>query len=546
MFAPLLIFGFAGDHLIRLFGATVDVSWSSEFLVEQTVVSLALFLIAVLSAVAERLSPSDDARGAISGWSALALGGMLFLEFTFFGLSNTLGHRVGVDYFTIAPFLMVASTLPLVPAVRSFARDFLNIFDAQYRGWIWFLLICLLVVIGVRIGGLPGASALIVAQFMIGLSWWWLGQPATGRFNLTGISVLLGSVVFLLLAGAEFFTYEYAFVRNVDETLGSLLRAFRGGGIPLILFALLLMALPIILTRRRPPWKGAPLTVTMAALALVIAASALAYLYAQPVPLVVQSDSNKIRIGSLNLHGGYSLYYGSNLNAIAASIRESGADIVLLQEIEAGRLVSASVDQAAWLGQALTMQVYYFPTNEALQGLAVLSRLPAEQTAGALLTSRSKQTGVQFVRVRTPAGGMLDIYNTQLSLIFRSETLAVEAQQQDQDTQMLQIFEYIEQNGSTSRKLLLGGTFNHTPADKIYTVLGQRNYIDPFAGLSAERSKTLRLVSQPPVRVDYVWLYCPQQGAPNCLQPVGVSIVPQLFSSHNLALVELQLAPASP
>src|SRR5664279_2626698 len=112
----------------------------------------------------------ESQRGEINGWSAFALGGLLYIEFAVLGLSNTVARHAGLDYITVAPWLVVATLLPLVPEAREVARRFLGIFDGQFRGWVWYLLIGLLVVVGFRFSGLLAASALIVAQLMVTLS----------------------------------------------------------------------------------------------------------------------------------------------------------------------------------------------------------------------------------------------------------------------------------------------------------------------------------------------------------------------------------------
>src|SRR5262249_42576268 len=80
-----MVMGFAADQIIRLYGNTADPTIADSFLPPQTVISLAVFGIAVISAVFERLTPDDEStlqhNGEISGWSAFALGGLLYLEF---------------------------------------------------------------------------------------------------------------------------------------------------------------------------------------------------------------------------------------------------------------------------------------------------------------------------------------------------------------------------------------------------------------------------------------------------------------------------------
>src|SRR5258708_7235792 len=244
--------------------------------VQTELIAAGIALLAPLLAVIfERVLAQDEGedppRGEINGWSAFAFGGLLYIEFAVLGLSNTVARHAGVDYITIGPWLVVATLLPLVPEVREVALRFLGMFDGQFRGWVWYLLIGLLIVVGFRFSGLLAASALILAQLMVTLSWWWVTQPAAAKRNFTALGVVFAILLFLLLTGADFFTYEYAFVRNVTEPFGSLLRAFRGLGLVVVLFATLLSGLPAILARKRLPWRGGgDITESLAALVLVV------------------------------------------------------------------------------------------------------------------------------------------------------------------------------------------------------------------------------------------------------------------------------------
>ena len=529
-----LVLGFAGDQLIRLFGNTADLTVNAQFLPAQTVLSLALFAIAVLAAIFERLNPPEGEaaqHGEISGWSAFAFGGLLYLEFAVLGLPNTVAHHARLDYIQVAPWLTVATLLPLVPEVREWARRFLGMFDGQFRGWVWFLLVGLLIVIGFRFSGPLSAGALILAQLIVSLSWWWVIQPAAGRVNFTGPSVVFSSILFLLLTGADFFTYEYAFVRGVQEPFGSMLRAFRDLGIVVALFAALLSGLPAILSRKRLPWRGGRLGESLAALAFVVMVGVFAASLAVPVVAVPPAANDQLRIATLNLHGGYSLYYGSDLTEIEKQVRDYGVDVLLLQEVEAGRMISYGIDQPAWLARQLNMQVEYFPTNESLQGLAVLTRLPIVRSEGIFLTSAGRQTGVQYLKLRAPDRADLNIYNTQLGLLINDPNQPIQAQEQDQTQQIQEIFNFINQNDPNSR-ILLGGTFNTVPGSDIYQYVSQ-TFIDPFAGLQTEKAVTLKLVNGDAARVDYLWLR----------QITGrfVSVVPISVSSHNMAIVEIGL-----
>lgn len=550
-FPVIFILGFGLDQLIRLAGNTLDATWNVGFLTEQTIFSLALFLIAVLTTIFDQIiqrSPDADRTrrvyGTIGFWGAFGFGAILFLEFAVLGLPNMLGHKAGVEYISVAPLLIAVTLLPLVGGIRNAFGKFIQIFDRGYRGYIYFLIMALLVIVGLRIGGAAGVAALLVLQFLLMLALYWIPRISASRWHLTGFAVILGAAIFLLFTGADFLTYEYAFIRGIQAPYGDLLRAFRGLGIGVLLIAVLCASLPIIVIRKRVPWRGSGILETIGGLIVVTGGVAAAFFLSQPIVSVPPpTGSPLITVASLNLHSGYSLYYGSNLTDIAEQLKRTGAQVILLQEVDAGRLTSGGVDQAAWLARTLEMQVSYYPTNEGLQGIAILSQLPISNSIGALLTSRTKQTGVQFVRVTAPDGRPIDIYNTQLSLIFRTANQSIEELEQDQDIQIGEIFTFFNQNGSLTGRLVLGGTFNHTPGTKIYSYLGQQQFIDPLAGAIVERAVTLRLINSPPARVDYVWLYCPRSAPAACLTPFGGNTTVTEYSSHNIVVVGIQLTP---
>jgi endonuclease/exonuclease/phosphatase family metal-dependent hydrolase len=541
IFPAGLVAAFALDQLIRIFGSTVDPTWSAEFLQGQTVLSLAVFVIAILTLLFEYLARNEDERpmpGEISGWGAFALGGLLYMEFAVLGLPHLVAHRAGLDFLAVAPWLVVATLLPLVGELRALARGFLAMFDGWYRGWVWFLLLALLVVVGFRFDGPFAAGLLIGAQFMVCLSFWWVVQPAGNHRNFTGIGMIFSLIFFLLLVGGDFFTYEYAFVRGVAEPLGTFLRAFRGLGLAVALLAVLLACLPAILARKRLPWRGGRAIESLAAVALVVLCGVLAGSLVQPVVMATPANPDSLRVATLNLHGGFSPYFGYDLPALANEIERSGVDVLLLQQVEAGRLISFSDDHAAWLARRLRMTVQYFPTNEPLQGLAVLARLPIQEASGALLTSQSRQTGVQFVRLNAQDDRPLDVYNAELTLPFRGGPLSVQQQEQDQTRQLLEIMDYMGQNESSANRLVLAGTFNQQPGGDIYTYLQQQGFADPFGDYPQERAATLRLINEPAARVDYVWL--------QHIVPLEVGITPIAQSSHNMPIAKVAVGPAVP
>ena len=556
IFPAAFVIGIAAEQLLRLFGTSVDLTWSSALLLVQVGLALLLFVLVLANLAldaaeirqitqarraanaqitAPAVLPQLPTPTAISAWGALALGGLLYLELTLLGLVNTAARRAGVESAALAPWLVAATLLPLVPALREALRRFLGMFDAQWRGWVYALLLGLLLVVGFRFTGPIAALGLVVAQVFIGLGWWWVAQPVEKRTWFSGVGLLIGLLVFLLLTGAEYFTYDYAFVYNVPEPFGGALRALRGLGLAIALVAALLVTLPAIVARRRLPWQGGRARDSAFMLVLCLLSALLAVSLTPPLVVAPPATPQRLRLATLNLHGGYSLYFDTDLPRLATEITASGADILLLQEAETGRLVSSTIDQVDWLAHELHMQAIYFPTDESAQGLAILTRLPIDMARGSLLTSVGKQTGVLYARLTAADGQPINVYNTELGLLLRDNRQSTADQEQDQRTQLGQIFGLINQNdpGLTLRTVL-GGTFNNVPTSDLYQVVSQ-SFADPFAGQAVEKTITWHLPNQVASRVDYVWLHA--------ITSLGAGIVPVSASTHDLAVVEISLAP---
>ncbi len=542
------ILGFAGDQLIRALGNTLDPSWTDSYINVQIGLSVAVGLLSLVLIIWETRRARTESEGGEKSrvsldygllplWSAVGIGAGLFLQVTLLALPNAVAARGNLDYTTLAPFLIVATLLPIIPAVRGAARSLIDLFDKGTRGWVWLLLTLLAIVLGLRVYGL--GAALVIAQFLITLLWWWIGRPKTARErSFGGLWLLVGVGVFALLLITDNFTYEYAFVRDLtgnlrflNDVIPPLLRGFRDMGIVVIALALFLASLPMIATRRSTPWQGGTVLGSVAAL-IVVAAAAAGVTYAARPPVVPEvRNVDQIRIGTYNIHSGYGEFYSYDLEMIARAIQQSGANIVLLQEVEAGRFTSFGVDQPLWLGRRLGMQVDFFPTMEGLHGLAVLSNIRIAYADGELLPSLSAQTGVQRVQI-TPGGDtVITVYNTWLSpLLEISGNEGLPEQEQDQNRQLDALFGVVaahHANGILGRTVI-GGTFHNIPDSDLLQQMRIAGFIDPFAGLPLEIGATFVRVGQPRARFDYLWLR-------NLPLGEGVNVSPVVASDHRLA-----------
>jgi endonuclease/exonuclease/phosphatase family metal-dependent hydrolase len=296
--------------------------------------------------------------------------------------------------------------------------------------------------------------------------------------------------------------------------------------------------MPMILERRVIPWRGGRggetflIVVLAAAVTLAGAQTAAAPAIARP------TNVNCLRFASLNIHSGYSLLFADNLEMVENAIRRNGADVALLQEVDTGRMSSFGVDQAEWLGRRLGMEVAFFPQDEHLRGLAVLSRIPIRSVGGEKLSSDSAQAGVMHIELDLDTQPF-HVYNVWLgyrTTDANGRPLPDNLQDQNRQTAELQQMIAAEHGPAFADRIVLGGTFNYDVDSNLYRLWAQTTFVDPFIGLAKERAKTLFLVDGTAARFDYIWLMN--------LTPSGVGIdLDTVVSDHRMSVVQVSRAP---
>ncbi len=200
-----------------------------------------------------------------------------------------------------------------------------------------------------------------------------------------------------------------------------------------------------------------------------------------------------IKVMSYNIHHGISVNGRLDINAIAEVIRESGAHIIGLQEVDSRFVRSFFRDQARELAEKLDMY-YYFGENFSLLGAgygnAVLSKFPIVSASNLQLDSKGEQRGVVSAKI--------DIYGKEIDFLVTHLSL----NRSIRDTQLQQIKKYIE---LLDQEVILAGDFNCTPE------AGEIMYIERKlreAGKELEKDELYTFVKRDgtPVRIDYIFL----------------------------------------
>ncbi len=540
----LFVIGFTVDQVLRALGNTLDVSLDADYLPVQVGLSAALAVLILINTARPAPLAIEERRGLFTFWGGVGLGALLFLELALLASPNAVAGRAAFDYTPLVPALIAATALPLIPAFRNMARQFMGLFDPSAQGWVWMLLLILMIVVGTRVQGIVGGAALVTAQAIASLSWWWLVRPQVERqWNFSGMWMTAGVMVFGLLFVCDLFTYEYAFVRDfsgdyvfLNRFLTPLLRGFRGLGLAVLVLSVVLASLPVLASRRSAAWPGGTRLGTVFGGLVVAAAALMGLFFARPAVIVPVRDAAELRVATYNIHAGYSEFYHYDLEAIARTIQESGANVVLLQEVEGGRLTSYGVDQALWLARRLRMDRRFFPTNEGLYGLAVLSNVQITEADGLLLTSRGLQTGIQRVKVR-PDDGEISVYNTWLGVLLEGVgSGSLSAQEQDQQRQLGEVLAWMLTHGNGNLngigRYVLGGTFNNVPSSDLIATLNRiPGLTDPFADENPINATTFRQVGRS-ARLDYVFT--------NMLA-LGRLVLDTAASDHRLAVVGVSI-----
>jgi endonuclease/exonuclease/phosphatase family metal-dependent hydrolase len=256
-------------------------------------------------------------------------------------------------------------------------------------------------------------------------------------------------------------------------------------------------------SRRAPFW---PWPATIAA---VLATG----LFAWP-PTQAQKENGPARIGTYNIHYGYDTSWHQSLEEQARTIEESGADIVLLQEVDACRVTSYGIDNALWLARRLGMQEVFAPTLEGLSGIALLTRFPITISGSQLLSSRLEQTAMVYATMEV-GYHPLDAYGVWLGL-----------EAEERERQLNEALDHV----SGTMSAVLGGDLNATPDSPTYARLQTARFEDPFVVAGLEPAPTYPAIA-PAKRIDYVWV--------RDLEVLNAEVLDSVASDHRMVVVEV-------
>ncbi len=235
----------------------------------------------------------------------------------------------------------------------------------------------------------------------------------------------------------------------------------------------------------------------------------------EAVPLV---RGTELVVVTYNIQSGYDRQHRWDLEATARAIERLQPDIVLLQEVSRGWLVTSSADQLTWLSRRLGMQAAWgAASDDGLWGNAVLTRSqPLERRTTRFRMTQNLERGAVAVRLATPTGSLW-VASTHLDDPRPAVTIRL--------LQIEELLAFLQ----PMRPLVLGGDFNADPGSPELTRLGESGLVDAAAAVGATDP-----TSADDRRIDYLFVT-------GELRPLAGSVPPISASDHRPVVVRLAL-----
>lgn len=252
------------------------------------------------------------------------------------------------------------------------------------------------------------------------------------------------------------------------------------------------------------------------------------------IPGVFEPAPRTVRVLVFNIHAGKDAAGAANLDRVAALVKSTGADIVLLQEVDRGTNRSGRVDQVLALQQATEFDGAFGPSllsyDGGEYGIATLSRwgIGLRQTIGLSVSPVQARAGgsaeprVALLTLTSSRIGTMRAVNTHLD--------PADAQARAQEIGHL-VGLYREQapNGSA---IVVGGDFNATPDDAVLQPLKAAGLRDAWTECGSGEGLTYP-ADKPEKRIDYVFV----GGELKCS---SATVIDTQISDHRPVLVTLR------
>ena len=252
-------------------------------------------------------------------------------------------------------------------------------------------------------------------------------------------------------------------------------------------------------------------------------------------PVTAPDTQFPVRVMSYNIHSGFSTDGAMDLEAIARVIEDSGAEVVGLQEVSRGQLISGVADQLTWLANRLGFEHYeFFGTTDPTFGNAVLSRHPIVGVAETHLpkVGTPLRRGYLGVDIRVGGGELLFI-STHLQHVNDSDVHREDPEGDLYPVHREQIRTILTEWGGVSPAVLVGD-FNARPGWQQMDELMAAGWVDSWSEAGTGEGFTSN-AANPEHRIDWV-LHTED------LMAVDAGVIQSRASDHFPVVVDIDIA----
>lgn len=475
-----LILGFGLDLALRTFRGPLDLLWTPG--AGQTL-QIALLLIAL---VYLWWRVRDDIGSAASDWRSA-------------GALLVIGPAVGL-------FHLVTGNVPFVATQAGLSASGASALLAA--GLLLGVMIALLRLLAISMGagGSPLVGRFILFDAIIGgvaLSFAWSGDGIAllGIFFVTVTVTEL--VLFALAASPPGEDARFAPV-SLLTALGLLIQfgvlfiyyTSSGSGVMLavawigIVAGTLAAAVPLTGALQRGPLNVRAYAAPAIIVLVLLASSTLWSYSSRETPEAQAGSGNGVTVITYNIQSGFSRDNYWDLEATARVIEDSGAEVVILQEVGRGWLVTSGNDELLWLSRRLDMPYAWGPaSSDDLWGNAILSRFPitSEKVVKFDSTENLKRSAL-LVEIDTGSEQL-----TAIATHLDNPDEASEARA-EQVNQLIALLEF-------DNPTIIAGDFNMPPNDPLVQSVIQAGLVDAgsAAGATGPTSEDGR-------RIDYIFV----------------------------------------
>ncbi len=327
---------------------------------------------------------------------------------------------------------------------------------------------------------------IVLVQFIFG---WWLsrisvaGKTSNIKYHIRTSSVLgLGQFLFVLILLLSF--DKLIFRVELPNNAVMIVLA-------LILGSAIYLAHKISTNANIAPSKDTSLILVML---VVFMTAPIHWAFQTSAGSIDVTPTLPVSVMTYNIHSAVSNFRGQDLESIAQVIESGGADIVAIQEISRGWLMSGGIDIVAWLGDRLEMEAVFSGTANKLWGVAILSKYPIVESGSGSLPKLDSFIPRGFIWAKVDIGTQqpLFIINTHLHHI---------SDEQDVRLAQVPILLALWDNAATT---ILLGDMNAKPGTVEMGMIANTGFIDSWAEAGVGDEYTLP-AHDATVRVDWIW-----------------------------------------